>query len=82
MYTYEVLGHKFLDTLGNIFHVNLLVHENWFMYIRVSHLKDYSISVYQVRYARSVVSKYLDTAILKENPKFYNTTLTRDMIST
>ena len=52
------------------------------MSIRISHLKDHSISVYQARYATSVVAKYLDTATVKVSDKFYNTTLPADMIFT
>ena len=63
--TYKELGKLFVDTLGNIFHVNLLLFTHWFMSIGISHIKDYSISVYQYRYATSDVSKYLDTGVIK-----------------
>ena len=36
----------------------------------------------QARYSTSVVDKYLDTAIIKENSKFHKTTLTHDIIFT
>ena len=45
-------------------------------------MKDHSISVDQARYDTSVVAKYLDTAIVKESTKFYNTKLPSDMILT
>ena len=57
-------------------------YEHWFMSIRISQLKDYSISVDQARYATSVVSKYLDTATFKVSTKFYNTTLPAYIIFT
>ena len=34
----------------------------------------------QASYATSTVTKYLDTATIKENSKFHNTTLTHDII--
>ena len=52
------------------------------MSIRISQLKDYSISVDQDRYATSIVAKYLDTATVKVSNKFYKTTLTADIIFT
>ena len=52
------------------------------MSIRTSQLKDHSISVYQARYATSIVAKYLDTAIVKVSTKFYKTTFPADKIST
>ena len=52
------------------------------MSIRISQLKDYSISVDQARYATSIVAKYLDTAPVKVSNKFYKTTLPSDMIFT
>ena len=45
-------------------------------------MKDNSISVYQARYATSIVAKYLDTATVKVSTTFYKTTLTSDMIFT
>ena len=50
------------------------------MSIRISQMKDHSISVYQARYATSVVAKYLDTATFKASTNFYNTTLPSDII--
>ena len=43
-------------------------------------MKDSSISVYQDRYATSIVVKYLDTDTFKTSTKFYNTTFPYDMI--
>ena len=42
-YTSEELGKWFVDTLGNIFHVNLLVYSHCYMSIRISKLKEHSI---------------------------------------
>ena len=50
------------------------------MSIRISHLKDRSISVDQARYATYIVAKYLDTATVKASNKFYKTVLPADMI--
>ena len=52
------------------------------MSIRISQFNDHSIYVDQARYATSNVAKYLDTATVKVSTKFYNTTLTADMIFT
>ena len=81
-YTNEDIGKWFVDTLGKIFHVNFLGFAHWFMSIRISQLKDHSISVDQAIYATSVVAKYLDTATVKLSNKFYKTTLPADMIFT
>ena len=64
-YTSEDLGKWFVDNLANIFHVNYLGYAHWFMSIRISQLKDHSISVDQARYATSIVAKYLDTVTVK-----------------
>ena len=56
-YTSEALEKWFVDTLGKIFHVNLLGYAHWFMSIIISQMKDHSISVDQARYATSVVAK-------------------------
>ena len=45
-------------------------------------MKYNSISVYQARYATSIVAKYLDTDIVEASTKFYNTTLPSNMIFT
>ena len=79
-YTNEDPGKWFVDTLAKIFHVNLLGYAHWFMSIRISQLKDHSISVDQARYATSIVEKYLDTATVKVSTKFYKTTFPADMI--
>ena len=81
-YTNEDLGNWFVDTLGKIFHVNFLGFAHWFMSIRISQLKDHSISVDKARYATSIVPKYLDTATVKVSKTFYKTTLPSDMIFT
>ena len=60
-----------MDNLGKIFHVNLLGYAHWFMSIRISQMKDHSISVDQDRYATSIITKYLNTAIFKASTKFY-----------
>ena len=80
-YTNEDIGKWFVDNLRKRFHVNFLGFAHWFMSIRISQLKDYSISVDQARYATSIVAKYLDTATVKVRNKFYNITLPSDMFS-
>ena len=52
------------------------------MSTRISQMKDHFISVYQAGYATYIVVKYLDTATVKTNKKFYKTTLPCDMIFT
>ena len=52
------------------------------MSIRISQLRDHSISVDQARYATSAIAKYLDTATAKVATKFYNTTFSADTIFT
>ena len=79
-YTNEDLGKHLVDTLGKIIHVNFLGYAHWFMSIRISQLKDHSISLDQTRYATSIVAKYLDTATVKVSTKFYKTTFSADMI--
>ena len=76
-YINEDLGKCFLDTLGKRFHVKFLGFAHWFMSIRISQLKDHSISVDQARYATSIVTKYLDTSTVNSS-----TTLPSDMIFT
>ena len=49
-YTYEKVVKWFVDTLGNIFHVNFLGYVHWFMFISISQLNEYYISVDQARY--------------------------------
>ena len=62
--------------------MKFLGYAHWFTSIRISQLKDHSISVDQARYVTSIVAKYLDTATVKVNTKFYKTTLPDDMIFT
>ena len=81
-YTSEAIGKWFVDTFKNILHVNFLGYAHWFMSIRISQMKDHSISVDQDRYATSIVAKQLDTATVKAITKFYNTTLPANMILT
>ena len=45
-------------------------------------MKDHYIPVDKARYATSVVTKYLDTAIVKEITRFYKTTFPYDIIFT
>ena len=81
-YTSEALGKWFVYNLGNISHVKFLGYAHWFMPIRISQMKNHYISVYQARYATSIVAKYLDTATVKSITKFHKTTLPYDMIVT
>ena len=69
-YANEDLGKWFVDTLGKRFHVNFLGFAHWFMSIRISQLKDHSISVDQARYATSIVTKHLDTSTVKVSNNF------------
>ena len=62
--------------------MNFLGFAHWFMSIRISQLKDHSISVDQAIYATSIFAKYLDTATVKVSNKFYRKTLPADMIFT
>ena len=52
------------------------------MSIRISQMKDHSISVGQARYDATDVDKYLDTDTVKTSTKFYKITLPSDMIFT
>ena len=45
-------------------------------------MRDHYISVYQDRYNTSIVTKYLDTAIVQTRTKFYKTNFRADMIFT
>ena len=40
-YTSETLGKWFVDTIGNIFRVDFLGYADWFMSIRISHIRDH-----------------------------------------
>ena len=79
-YTSKDLGIWFMDTLGKRFHVNFLGYAHWFMSIRISQMKNHSISVDQDRYATSIVEKYLDTTTVKVSNKFYKTRFPADDI--
>ena len=68
--------------MGKRFHANFLGYAHWFVSIRISRLKDHSISVDQAIYDTSIVEKYLDTVEVKVSTKFYKTTLPADMIFT
>ena len=65
-----------------IFNVNFLLFAHWFMSISISHMNYHYISVYQARYAASILAKYLDTASFKTSTKFYKTNFPSDMIFT
>ena len=65
-YTYEELGKWFTDILGKRFHVISLGYEQRFMSMRISHLRDHSISVDQDIYTTSIVTKYLETVTIKK----------------
>ena len=62
--------------------MKFLGYVHWFIFISISQLNDYSIPVYQARYVTAVVSKYLDTYTIKENPKLHKTTLPDYMVFT
>ena len=81
-YNNEYLGEWFVDALGKRFHVNFLGYAHWFMSIRISQLKDHSISVDQARYATSIFAKYLDTDTVKASTKFYKKKFPADIIFT
>ena len=59
-YTYEEPGKWLVGTLGRILHMNLLGYEHWFMYIRISQLRDHYISGDQARYYTSIFENYPD----------------------
>ena len=71
-----------VGTIGKIFHVKLLGYVHWFRSIRISQIKDHSISVDQYIYDNYIVDKYLDTATVKTSETFYKNTLPSDMILT
>ena len=81
-YTSEALVKCFVDTLGKRLHVKFLGYTHWFMSIRISHIKDHSITVDQDIYATFIVSKYLYTDTVNTSTKFYKTSLPYDMIFT
>ena len=71
-----------MDTFGKRLHLNLLGYSHWFIYIIISHLKDHFNIVDQDMYATYVVEEYLETATIKENSEFHNTTLRHEIIFT
>ena len=71
-----------MSALAKRFHVNFLGYAYWFMPIRISQMKDRSISVDHSRHANSIVAKYLDTATVKTSKQFYKNTLPSDIIFT
>ena len=81
-YNSKALVKWFVDTLGKIFQVKFLVYAHWLMSIRITQMKDHSISLYRAWYATSFIAKYLDTSTVKASIKFYKTTLPYDMIFT
>ena len=62
--------------------MNFWRYAHWFMSIRISQLRDNSISMDQARYATSIVANYLDTATVKVSKTFYKKKLLADMIFT
>ena len=58
-YTSEAIGKWFVDDIRKKFHVSFLEYAYWFMSIRISQIKDHSISVYQARYITSIVAKII-----------------------
>ena len=71
-----------MDTLGNILHVNFFGYAHWFMSIRISQIKDHSISVAQAGYSTYIVVKYFNTDTGNTSKRFYWTTFPYDMIFT
>ena len=56
-YTSYDPGKRFVDDLENRLHVNILGYAHWFMLIRISQMKDHSISVDQARYPTYIVAQ-------------------------
>ena len=52
------------------------------MSIKISYIKDHSISVDQARCSTSIVDKYIDTTTVKTSTNVYQTTFTPDIIFT
>ena len=69
-----------MDTLGKILYVDFLGYAHWFMPIKTTQINGHYITVNQDRYATFIVTKYLDTATIKENSNFHKTALPHDMI--
>ena len=81
-YTYEAIGKWFVENPGNRLHMSFLGYAHWFMSIRISNMRDHSISVDQDRYDTSIVAKYLDNSTVKTIKKFYKTNFPYDLIFT
>ena len=81
-YTYEYFVKWFVDTLGNILHVNFLLFAHWFISIGILQISYNSISVDHDRYDTYIVDKDLDTSTVNKSTKFYKTTLSSDTIFT
>ena len=81
-YTSEKLGNWFVDTRVKRLHENFLGRSYLFISNRIPQLKDHYISMDHIRYATSIVAKYLDTETIKENSNFHKTTLPHDNILT
>ena len=81
-YTPKAIGKWFVENLGKRLHESFLGNAHWFISIRILYMKDHSISLYQDRYATSVVVKYMNNSTVKTSKMFYKTTLTSDMIFT
>ena len=79
-YTSEAIGTWFVDTPGKIFHVKFLVYSHWLISIRISHMRDSSISTDKARYDTYIVANYLDTDAVKTSTNFYKTTFPSDTI--
>ena len=62
--------------------MNFLIYAHWFMPIRISQMKDHSISVDKAKYSTSIVEKYLYTDTVKAITKLYKTNLPSGMIFT
>ena len=71
-----------MDIQGNILHVNFLGYSHLFMSIKISHMKDHSISEDQSRYYTYIVAKYLNTATVETSTDFSKTICPSDMILT
>ena len=70
-YTPKEIGKWFVDTLGKIFILNFLGFSHWFMYSRISQLKEHCISLDKARYAISDVKKDLEIVIITKKSKFH-----------
>ena len=82
LHTYGTLGKWFVDTLVKRLHLKFLGYTHCFTSIIISHMRDHYISVDQVRYATSIVEKYLYIDTVKTSTNFYKTNFPSDMIFT